>query len=289
MAQGHIRAREALTEHTKTLSPLPLGTKVLIQNQTGNHPRRWDKTGVIVECRGHDQYLVKVDGSGRTTLRNRKYLRSFKPALNHSHLPLQGAPNLAPPVPTPRPHAAQKAVSKTGPGNPVRSLPPQEQLLPQGAPDAPHAKPGPQKTVTDTERETQGHRPTADFACDLSPQTPAPPPPVPTQPPASPAPPVLQLGDPSQPPASSQTAAPLSPSPTQPLASPLPAAPGTSWQPPDTAPANLQPESDTDVLTDSRLRRTRRPSKWFQSDVWDLSAKSTVCDQSSGSRSEDLV
>ena len=87
MAQRHLRAREALTEHTKLFPPLSLGSKVLIQNQTGNNPRRWDKTGVIVESRGHDQYLVKVNGSGRTTLRNRKYLRSFTPALNHSYIP----------------------------------------------------------------------------------------------------------------------------------------------------------------------------------------------------------
>ena len=36
------------------------------------------------------------------------------------------------------------------------------------------------------------------------------------------------------------------------------------------APPNLQPKSDTDVLTDSQPRRTRRPSKWFQSDVCEL-------------------
>ena len=35
---------------------------------------------MVVEVGTHDQYKVKVDGSGRVTLRNRKFLRHFKPA-----------------------------------------------------------------------------------------------------------------------------------------------------------------------------------------------------------------
>ena len=45
----------------------------------GNYPRKWDKTGTVVEVRQFDQYFVKVDGSGRVTLRNRKFLRHFTP------------------------------------------------------------------------------------------------------------------------------------------------------------------------------------------------------------------
>ena len=55
------------------------GDSVFLQNLMGNHPRRWDRTGKVIECKEHDQYLVAVDGSGRTTLRNRKHLRRFKP------------------------------------------------------------------------------------------------------------------------------------------------------------------------------------------------------------------
>ena len=46
--------------------------------QEGQHANKWNKTGVIVGI--HDQYKVKVDGSGRVTLRNRMFLRHFKPA-----------------------------------------------------------------------------------------------------------------------------------------------------------------------------------------------------------------
>ena len=52
---------------------------MFIQNQSGNHPRRFGQTGTVVEVKQHDQYNVKVDGSGRVTLRNRRYLRKFEP------------------------------------------------------------------------------------------------------------------------------------------------------------------------------------------------------------------
>ena len=48
--------------------------------------RWWDKTCTIVENQIHDKYLVKVDGSGRVTHRNRRFLRSFKPAMQTSLL-----------------------------------------------------------------------------------------------------------------------------------------------------------------------------------------------------------
>ena len=52
-----------------------LNDRVMIQNQVGNYPKRWDKAGMVVEVKGYDQYMVKVDGTGRLTRRNRKYLR----------------------------------------------------------------------------------------------------------------------------------------------------------------------------------------------------------------------
>ena len=76
----HMRMAERLTEHTKILPPLKVGDKVRIQNQTGPHPTKWDKTGAVIEVRQFDQYLVKIDGSGRATLRNRKFLRKYVPA-----------------------------------------------------------------------------------------------------------------------------------------------------------------------------------------------------------------
>jgi hypothetical protein len=74
------RSSGILNEHAHPLQPLLLGDRVYVQNQRGNHPNRWDYSGFIVEVYDHDSYLVKVDGSGRLTKRNRKYLRKFDPA-----------------------------------------------------------------------------------------------------------------------------------------------------------------------------------------------------------------
>ena len=93
MAKRHVAMHEAWNEHTKKLLPLKMGDRVFVQNQTGNHPRRWERTGIIVEVKDFDQYSVRIDGTGRHTLRNRKFLRLFK-AINrdnttHQHTDVQ--------------------------------------------------------------------------------------------------------------------------------------------------------------------------------------------------------
>ena len=75
-----VKSSERLNEHSRPLPPLKAGDRCFVQNQTGRSPGRWDRTGTVVEALGHDKYHVKVDGSGRLTMRNRKFLRSFIPA-----------------------------------------------------------------------------------------------------------------------------------------------------------------------------------------------------------------
>ena len=75
----HMRAHERLSEHTRVLPPLVIGNCVRLQNLVGPHPTKWDRIGIVVEVRQFDQYVVRVDGSGRVTLRNRKYIRLFTP------------------------------------------------------------------------------------------------------------------------------------------------------------------------------------------------------------------
>ena len=72
---------EKWSQNTKELSPLPVGQKVFVQNQrgAGKLAKKWDRTGTVVEDKSHDKYAVKIDGSGRLTDRNRRYLRAFKP------------------------------------------------------------------------------------------------------------------------------------------------------------------------------------------------------------------
>ena len=76
LARKHVRDMERLEAHTKELGELEIGQLVSVQNQVGNKPGRWDKTGVVVDKgAGPRQYLVRMDGSGRITLRNRRFLR----------------------------------------------------------------------------------------------------------------------------------------------------------------------------------------------------------------------
>ena len=50
---------------------------------------------MVVETLDHDQYRIKIDGSGRTTLRNRRFIRPITPFNNppsldrHTDLPIQ--------------------------------------------------------------------------------------------------------------------------------------------------------------------------------------------------------
>ena len=88
LAKRHMKRSVELSEHTRRLKPLTVGQSVTIQNQHGNNPKRWCNTGTIVEVGEFDKYLVKVDGSGRLTVRNRRYLRpnvTYQEALEGSH------------------------------------------------------------------------------------------------------------------------------------------------------------------------------------------------------------
>ena len=75
----HMQANKRMSKHSRRLTPLQVGDHVHLQNQIGSEPLQWDTTGVIVEVRPYDLYMVKVDGSNRTTLRNWKFLRKFLP------------------------------------------------------------------------------------------------------------------------------------------------------------------------------------------------------------------
>ena len=43
--------------------------------QPGPHKNKWDVSGTIVEVLDHNAYLVRVDGSGRVSKRNRQFLK----------------------------------------------------------------------------------------------------------------------------------------------------------------------------------------------------------------------
>jgi hypothetical protein len=122
LAKRHSRGHERWNEHTRQLPPLKIGDHVYVQNLTGNFPRRWERTGLVIEVKQHHQYLIRVDGSGRVTLRNRQHLRKFEPYINAQY----GSPQTHDPVapthaPTYRQGVIQGAVSP--PTNPVMDTP----------------------------------------------------------------------------------------------------------------------------------------------------------------------
>ena len=75
-----VRSCEQLEDGAKELPPLREGDTVFIQNQKSvvGQENKWDKQGTVIAVKENDQYLVKVEGSGRLTVRNRRFLRMFK-------------------------------------------------------------------------------------------------------------------------------------------------------------------------------------------------------------------
>ena len=72
-----IKSVETLDPHARHLPKLACGDLVFVQNQTGAHPNKWDRSGIVIEPKDYDQYLVKLDGTGRLTLRNHRFLRQY--------------------------------------------------------------------------------------------------------------------------------------------------------------------------------------------------------------------
>ena len=91
MKARYTRSMESLNEHSRDLPELKVGDLVFIQNQRGSHPTKWDASGVVKELGGHDKYTVNVDGSGRLTTRNRRFLRKYTPPT--TNIPRQALPS----------------------------------------------------------------------------------------------------------------------------------------------------------------------------------------------------
>ena len=114
----HQRALERWSEHTKLLPPLSVGDHVRLQNQSGPHPTKWDRTGKVIEVRQFDQFAVRIDGSGRITLRNRKFLRKYVPV--HTTVPTRLISDDLKLLPTP-PRTAIEQESSLPPHDPPPS------------------------------------------------------------------------------------------------------------------------------------------------------------------------
>ena len=73
---------EDYNRHARTLEDLTVGTHVLLQEG-----RRWKNQGIIVDVLPFRQYRVRMLGSGRVTLRNRRFLKKCMPINPRTQLP----------------------------------------------------------------------------------------------------------------------------------------------------------------------------------------------------------
>jgi hypothetical protein len=83
MRQRLGKMAEKLEAKAHTLGSLTIGDHVRVQNQAGPKPKIWEKTGVVLENRDRDQVVVRVDGSRRVMLRNRKFCQEIYRALRN--------------------------------------------------------------------------------------------------------------------------------------------------------------------------------------------------------------
>ena len=75
LSRRQEKAHKLLSRGTRELPTLATGAVVLLQNLLGTSKGKWDRSGVVVEDRGHNQYTVQLDGTGRIATRNRQHLR----------------------------------------------------------------------------------------------------------------------------------------------------------------------------------------------------------------------
>ena len=112
------RTAESLKEHSRPLRPLSLSNRVFLQNQRGPHPNKWDRSGTIVEIKDHDQCMVKIDGSGRSTLRNSCFLPVYTPVA----LCIPMVPEPLPPLQLSQGHPPLRSSRKAIPNRPSSNI-----------------------------------------------------------------------------------------------------------------------------------------------------------------------
>ena len=75
----HYAKADKVAPNKKELPPLKPGDYVYVQDQVSPSPKRWSKSGQVLESLPYDSFLIKLDGSNKVTKRNRQYLRRFQP------------------------------------------------------------------------------------------------------------------------------------------------------------------------------------------------------------------
>ena len=133
LAPRGAKLHDRLKQGTKELPPLQIGDHVMIQNQLGNKPKRWDKRGVVVQADPKTrQYKVMTFGSRRLTLRNRRFLRKYTPIHTPPGTPtgLQLGMRLGKGLVEKKPAQSMEEEAGRGPGSSTGPLQPQPDTEP---------------------------------------------------------------------------------------------------------------------------------------------------------------
>ena len=72
MAISSEKQADRYNKSARPLQEIQNGVDVVCQNP---QTKKWDRGGKVVDCLPHRQYKVRLDGSGRITLRNRRHIR----------------------------------------------------------------------------------------------------------------------------------------------------------------------------------------------------------------------
>ena len=96
LAEDKLRSKTYHDNHQiKRYDPLTVGQHVACQNMRN---KKWDRIGSITEARNFRQYLVRMDGSGRISLRNRIHLKPLLHIRPHLPVPIINDKQLGSPV-----------------------------------------------------------------------------------------------------------------------------------------------------------------------------------------------
>ena len=107
---GHFDVQEYYNRSAKELPEIRPGTEVFIQNDL---TRRWDKVGVVVEKLRYRSYLLRLP-SGRTWVRNRRFIRAKEQSTPAVPEPEDQEPQVPQPIPPPRPSRQKKQPDRLG-------------------------------------------------------------------------------------------------------------------------------------------------------------------------------
>ena len=157
LAPRSAKLHDRLVQQTKELPPLQEGDCVLIQNMLGNHPKRWDKRGIVIQADPkHRQYKVMTFGSRRMTIRNRRHLRKFIPV----HTPVMLPTGIKPSSQT-KESTVEPTPRKVSPTEVVKEyeLPPYDEGRPQ---DQHQDHPEPTVQVQHSQQTQLQHQPEQD-------------------------------------------------------------------------------------------------------------------------------